>query len=415
MIKKKTLIKVYYSVLLFYFIYTPEIFLLIDVPLQSYVIVSCFFGYLIINFLFKISFSKQIKIFKDKKLKMLFIGIFLATFYFTIVAILTNNELRLFQNLYIIAQTTVIICFFDKLSKFGLGKFEKIELLYRIVAVQGIFSLVMLISSNFRQIALNLYYLGKTENVFISSMRIYGISGDYTFFTPVFHGLLIAVAVYLFLYENKKFIIYIPFILITTFLNGRTGLFIAMVGIILILFVYSLFYFEKIYKVILIFLTLCLSLYLVILFLKSFVNPTYLWIMSGIKEFLSFLNGGDRLGTFEVLSDMFLFPEGNKIIFGQGFRLYGNQKGFIHSDIGYVNDLFMGGLIYCFILYISEIVYIFQYSHIKEKEKKITLSLLFFLSLAISNYKGEAARMGLVLVGIIFIKYLLDQPNESFD
>ena len=44
------------------------------------------------------------------------------------------------------------------------------------------------------------------------------------------------------------------------------------------------------------------------------------------------------------------FPEGMEFVFGRGHRVYGEaakQAGYTASDIGFVNDMFMGGLIYC--------------------------------------------------------------------
>ena len=150
--------------------------------------------------------------------------------------------------------------------------------------------------------------------------------------------------------------------------------------------------------------------------IKNYYLPTYLWITQSFTEVFAWIKGGENQGTIDTLSKMLLFPNGWGMVFGEGFRLYGNSMGYIHSDIGYVNDMFMGGLIYCTILYITIFRYLADFkSRTMIMSHKFLLSFMFILSLSIANYKGEALRGGLILLGVVFIKFLLDWDDSVCD
>ena len=136
---------------------------------------------------------------------------------------------------------------------------------------------------------------------------------------------------------------------------------------------------------------------------------TFNWLASGFQDLINFFNG-QKTGNFATLSNMWLFPTGVNAIFGMGFRLYNNLHGFPRSDIGYVNDMFMGGVIYIAILYTTVYrVILYGLSNRKGISNRINwaLSISFVIILLFSNYKGEVMRSGLVLTIMFVIKYVL--------
>ena len=98
-------------------------------------------------------------------------------------------------------------------------------------------------------------------------------------------------------------------------------------------------------------------------------------------------------------------------VFGYGVRVYGGNASniwFGTSDIGFINDLFMGGIIYMVLLYgtiIASLAACHKKSGKVVRDSKIFLA--FGVVLLIANYKGEVARSGMVLTAIIFLGYLL--------
>ena len=101
-------------------------------------------------------------------------------------------------------------------------------------------------------------------------------------------------------------------------------------------------------------------------------------------------------------------------LFGYGFRLYGTQAmihGYASSDIGYINDLFMGGLLYVVLLYASIFFFIYVTGY-RNRGSRI-LIVPYTMMLLIANYKGEAMRSGLILTAILALIYLFSTSGES--
>lgn len=414
-LNKRNIMLYIYFFITFYLIYTPEFFLAIGLPLKSQMIIYLFTGYIVLKMLLHKIFNKKFYLGWNKELTLFFIGIFISAFYFFLVALYNEQSTRFLQNTYILVQILSLTYIFSRLDLLGLSKQKKIDFIYYISLLQSFFVILSLLFSSFKNLSLNLYYLGRPENVFISKMRIFGISGDYTFFTPIFHGLLISVAVYLVLFEDKKkYLIFLPFLFISTMVNGRTGIYIALINIIIMCLIYMIFNFSKVYKILLIAISIAILAFFIVIIIPLISQPTYVWLVQSFNDVKSLILDGEKEGTISILSDMIYFPTGWSLIFGKGLRLYGNQVGMPHSDVGYINDLFMGGIMYCVILYSTIITYVLKYTgKVMKNINKIVLALIFIITIAIANFKGEASRTGLILLGIVILKFLIDYNYEE--
>ena len=406
MINKKKITNFFVALVLFYFIYTPEFFVMLGFPIRSQYITVITFLFIVFYIFIKICLRKKADLFIDKELFVLFLNIFFASIYFLIVALLNSEDTRFLQNIYIIVQVCVIIFFLQKLNDSN-NKNIKLITLFRLAALQGIISLIMLIIPSTKDIALRLYYLGGEENYFISAMRIFGLSSDYTFFTPIYHGFLISIGVYLSLFKKLNLFKYLPFILVAVVLNGRTGLILATGLSTFVFLAYTISNSSKLYDSLKVIVIVFLSLIIIINILET-INPrTYAWIYSSFEELYYLLFRNEATGTFSTLDTMFLLPTGVSLLFGEGFRLYGNTKGLIHSDIGFVNDLFLGGILYTSILYTAQLIFFSKLSFVHKKYDRVILFSIFLATWLVSNYKGESSRGGLILIGMIITKFIL--------
>lgn len=356
----------------------------------------------------------------SKNIAILIIGIFLSSIYFVIVAFTSSNELRLLQNNFIIIQILNITIIISELSHMKYNRMEIIKFILNITLIQGIISILMVLFPAFKQVAVKLYLIGSaSENIFITSKRIYGISGDYTYFTPIYHGIIANLVCVLPIFKGWKYLLYLPFILITILLNGRTGFAMFIIGTIISYIV--LFYKQKIIKKVVkyafIFTVVCIMSLSVI---KIAAPDTYKWIASGVEDTVNLIMYKELEGNYSSLFDEMLYlPEGKDLIIGKGHRVYaqeGREKGYIPSDIGYVNDLFMGGIIYITILYISIVKFIFYKNKniIKENDFyhiNMAMSVSMLIIILISNYKGECMRSGGILLGVVLIKIILTSSN----
>lgn len=400
-----------YFVLIFYFIYLPDIPILFNIPIRAEIFVAVAFFYIIVK-LFIYDRRGLCLILWNKDLTKLYISIFVSASYFFIVAIFNDKDPRIFQNLFILFHLFVIIYLLNRVVSIEDDIYDGIVILFQTAAAQGIISIIMIFSSKLRSLAFALYYIEANENYFIERIRIFGISGEYTFFTPVYHGLLLALILYLYLFHNKNYFIYSFFIMVAIALNGRMGLLIAIILSIIILLYYLVTHFTRLYKIILLLSISVFAVTISLLMLNYFLPLTISWIKDGFIDIINFLFRDEFTGNFEVLDNMLIFPEGKDFIFGKGFRLYLNNFGYPSSDIGFSNDLFMGGIIYVLILYIGQFRYLFANNN-ERNTNEFCLSLLFLTTLIVSNFKGESSRGGLILLGIIILKYLLVDMNKS--
>lgn len=356
----------------------------------------------------------------NKSVLWLFSGIFIASVYFAIRAIIGSYDIRLMQNLFILVQIVHIIIIIDLMKYLKLTTDQMVQTLLNLALLQGIITILMIVFPSLKEIALSLYYLNREENVFISRMRIYGISGDYTFFTPIYHGILCGVALFYSVFRSPKYFIYLPFILLAILMNGRFGILVFLLAPI-ILVAYTLINGKVNLK------ALKISFYTILvigtgMFIIMLVAPfTYDWIVSGIMEVVNLVIYGEKVGNVDVLTDMFHFPKGIGFLLGEGHRIIGRDGralGYIPSDIGYVNDMFMGGIVYVSMLYGS----IFSFILRNDKKRSATvksevmlpslISKYLLFALLLANLKGEVMRGGLVLVGAIFIKLIFVKSKE---
>lgn len=406
----------------FYLIYTPNLTPLLNIRIAGhslakyYVLSAC--AIIVIMYFALIRKKMQQKI-HTRCLSTLFLGIILASTYFCCRALfrtdITVVELRVVQNNFILLQLMYFIVLFDILKTIGKKTEEILKFVLNLAVIQGIICILMVIFPGLKSIALNLYYMGAEENVFISASRLYGISEDYTFGTQIYHGMLSSVTIILGVLWNKKYFVYFPFCFLASILNGRTGLLIF--GACMILFFFMLILSGKIKAKTLGYVTTIFFLIIIAMQITKVSAPdTFDFIQLAISDTMNIIENGELSGTYNSLvNNMMYWPEGINFIFGAGERVYLNEK-YSHSDIGYVNDMFMGGVVYCTILY-STILIFFLKCNKKQTEKwrnvNFICSIIMIVTLFIGNFKGETLKGGILLLGAIIIKLILNQEVDD--
>lgn len=347
------------------------------------------------------------------QLKIFVIGVILSLGYFAFRAMLSGNDPRVFQNVIIILNVISLVLWLEVLRKyFHFTKNDVLTWMLWMVVVQCFFALIMLASSGIRATILAKTATNIIDNQFVYGERLYGISSDYTFFTPIYHSIMGLISVYMGMNFQKKYYMFLPFCVFIIVLNGRTGLITLALGFILILMKRMVTSFVGLFQVAIIVLVSVGFIFLGLEFLQSIQPDTYTWIVTGFEDTLALIFEGSKQGNYEQLTGSFLmFPSGLVYwIFGYGVRVYAGNKSniwFGTSDIGYINDLFMGGITYMFILYSTIVSYLMSCNRKSGTiARSSMLFLAFLLVLVIANYKGEASRSGMVLTAIIFMGYL---------
>ncbi len=129
----------------------------------------------------------------------------------------------------------------------------------------------------------------------------------------------------------------------------------------------------------------------VVVFFFYAQTDNFKWIWKGVTETILFF-GGNSTGFYEDISQMVIFPQNDELLFGTGSIIFYNEL--IRSDIGYINDLFLGGILFIIIYYGNILLYTWKsYSKFNNK----ILGLICVLFLLVSNLKGLAFHRGELL------------------
>lgn len=400
----------------FFIFYMPTIHIYTGISAQ-YVAIAIF-G---VNFIFNYKYlNKKIL---QKKLRWLLGGTILASIYYCFRALIAGN-FEIDTNVLAIIQIVNIVILIKYLLALNYKSIDLIRFILNIGLIQSVIGILMFIIPSFRQVAFTLYLTGKPDHFsWITGYRIYGITSDYTYMTPLFHGMLGVVAGVYGVCINYKYLIYLPFLLFIIAVNGRTGILIMAVGLILsfaILFIKGI----KVKKVLGYTIIILFSALLGMFILKIISTETYDWIISGIQDTVDLIKYNDKQGNYGALFGTMLYlPDGMGIIFGEGHPVFGGwarKFGYTYgSDIGFINDIFMGGIVYIVVLYTTN--FKFLISSCKKSATSIihqinkSISVTFVVLLLIANYKGDSMRASMLLLGMIFVKIAILYGIKEID
>lgn len=298
------------------------------------------------------------------------------------------------------------------LKKKNLSTDQYFLLIISVGLLQALIAIGTILIPEFKQLVINQYIrFGYGEKLSsLAYFRNYGLAAGLLYSTPILQSIIAIIAVYLSINKSKIYIIYVGLIAMSAVINARTAVVVIAVGILLLVFLNSF----SIKRMLLFFSLLLLFsfvIYKIIPFIMDLMPDTFMWIQTGINEIVSFISG-DATGYFSYVAkkDIYRLPPNLSLLWGEGYRVMGGYKGF-SSDIGYINDLWFGGLLYVLFLY----SYFFSLSLklIMKKKKLVSFVGMFMLILyPILNIKGIAYTMNdftnffiLTYVVIVVTKY----------
>lgn len=209
-------------------------------------------------------------------------------------------------------------------------------------------------------------------------------------------------------------------IAIATILNSRTGLLVYLISIVLSL----LYVLQKgdIRKIISTFIAIGLLIIAgsKILDIMSTNEYTAGWFQAGIKSIQNFMSGNRTSNTSgDAMSMLFQdnfwkFPTFPRIIFGTGHSLYG-AEGYAHSDVGYVNEIWLFGILGCLLLYGK----IIEMCGMMKKSTRIPVfdyaAVFLLISYFFFNIKGAALGYNPGAVVMFFIIFVGTYQATSYE
>lgn len=276
--------------------------------------------------------------------------------------------------------------------------------------VQSVISTVGVVNPQFNRFVNNeLLFYEKSYNFGIQ-YRGFGMSDDYFFTMPVVQGFAMVFCLFYVFKEKYLYLIPVPFLLLSISFNARIG-FTPVVVFTVLSLVFLVKRSEFKLRAVLLFIGAVVLFTLYFdpnLFWKSKfdqgVSFGYSFFDVTLKYFFS--NQMDDSDNYAVLKEMAFLPERNDLVFGTGENIfYSNHK---NSDIGYVNQLFYGGIIYLFLQFSVVFVAFYQSFKVSKRLREHTQArfvlVVALITFILSNVKGYffLVKPGLRMVFLLF-------------
>lgn len=416
--------KVYLSVFLFMFIFMPPIFPYINILyiLDVFAVIAIVTKYKSEYLL--ICTNKTISWFKNTFFIFSVVTIMHNILDWTIGEQLEVNEYIV--NIYrivgvevlIIACSVYVVCY---CLKNNLDFKQLCSCFMYAGLVQSIFAVIMVISPSAKTFFNNLFVMhtyGSIENSGIKSWifneRLYGFANVLYDGFGYGTGIIAGIAIWLMLEEKKiniKYVLYVLVLIIVPVLNSITGFFIALLAVILkggqIIKNKGIKFNSLIYCVLLI-----ASAAGGLLILNNRATAAINRLFSNI---MAILGKNDQITSYSNLMrpSYWILPTGiiDKFI-GTGHTIYTTTQ-FGHSDVGYINMIWMVGIIGCIWLYSIFIIPI--YTEYRKSETDLKKSILLFLIIAFLFFElkgiGVAINTGMPI--IITLMYMAALEEEG--
>lgn len=400
--------KLFLVLFLFFFIYTPQL-----LPVDFLHVIA------IIAFSLIIFYRNMIvKTMNLKYLQWIYLYLWFLIIYLIFVIIVNSSGLRnlstyLYYFLEIIPAAIIVVFLFLK-NKYNL---EKIIHIFLIVGfLQSIVAIIFFIFSDIRYAYIDYMISMGASEVFqqLAYHRMYGISSNLTYATPIFQGVLASVALYFALMKNWKYVIYVPFIAFSAVINSRTAMVVLVMGVLIIIlhFIKTLSL-KSMSKLLVIIVFIFAALIVALEWFKKSTSYTFKWIADGYDEIKRFLLG-ERTGYFNYITneEKWILPDSWNFIFGEGTYIVWGTSSRVASDIGWVNDFWYGGLLYVVIIYSSLFIcyLILRFKKGVSQDIKFIFDLIF-ITFIIMNFKGVAVTVNEVLIFalILFLSIILNK------
>jgi len=382
-LKEKKIVKKYnvlIIILLFLFIYEPPLFSINILHILG----AVSWLYIVVNI------RAIFNIMNGSKIIRVFILFLILFFYLILVATINDNSFissvsYIYWILDILPACIMFTVYFTRKSY---NIYDVLNLILIVGTIQGVIAISSFLIPNVKLFFINrlLDYGYSDVYLVLSEFRMYGFASNLTFSAPITQAVISIISIYLAIDRNWKYILVTPIIVFSAIINARTAFIIFVIGILALVISNRNIKLKKVFKalIICIFMICIITIGLSFLYKKS--SATYDWITMGIDEILTFFNGNKSQGKyFEYFtgSDRYVLPKGFGILFGVGERIMG-------SDIGYINDIWLGGIIYSitsYIIFSSFLLDIFKKNSLNGHVNKF-LAVFFLGTLIVSNIKG---------------------------
>lgn len=291
------------------------------------------------------------------------------------------------------------------------------DVLLWVGTIQGILSLISFAIPSFQsytlQKAINYGFNEAKFNSFLRR-RYFGFAYNLVTYTPLVQSSLLIYAIHKERTGRIRYLIFAPFLLFSAIMNARSPILLIAVGIVMMLFVGG-----NIKRNVALFIFTAATLVVVSYFLtriEAISYRSYSWLMNGIEELSSIIRLDSSNSYISGVRNITnLFPQGKNFLFGTGAIVIGSSIQSVSTDIGYVNYLWLGGIVFFFVIniyFIKAETRIINNVRTNDSVKVFAVHIL--LTTLIFNYKMPIFLINEYSIIIILVYYIshLDYVRE---
>jgi hypothetical protein len=388
---KKILSSFFIFIFLFFFIYTPYLFFPANI-----IHLLTLYAILMLVTLYRRAFLKLIQ---NKAIKNFTTGMLIVVAYcFMIVAFTSQDFISLYGYSSMLLEVLPCSIFLSLyLKRHALNYEYLIIILLNVALLQALIAFIMFINPDIRALSILIQESNNKDFTtagtlsYWSQLRMFGLANGYTFAMPVFQGVMASIALLFAFRKSSLYLLYIPPLLFSVMINARIGLIIFLAcSLFVLIHIAASYKFRTLLKgTIYIFFILFLFFTFAMDIINYYSQATGAWLQQPLEIAQNIITGESEVEELFPIKEMTVFHGDIGIIIGTGKNIFGEKGGVLgSSDIGYINDLFFGGIITVAILYSTVLLYLF--ASFKKGHLSKLISTIMIISLFIANIKGSA-------------------------
>lgn len=271
--------------------------------------------------------------------------------------------------------------------------------------IESLFSAAAYMVYEIQTFLLNLMSFS-TDNELVQYMRewrMYGMADGMTYAMPILQGIIGIILLLYALHREISYIIFVPFICLSGLINARTTIVVLLAGILFILISCHFLKLKTMKRAAAVGMFALAGMFIFSRFQQGKANTQ--WLQDGFREILAFLSGKLEGYFYIVFQDENVASRFLKLPAGWGL-LFGNGS-IPPSDIGYIRDIWAGGILMAAVLYgiyamMLKQIYVYASMHVSEKIARNAIVFLAIVLFAV-NVKGEICCINEVSNLVVFL------------
>lgn len=276
---------------------------------------------------------------------------------------------------------------------------EIIDLIIFAATIQGVISVITFFVPSIQNFIISTMVRNGYSDAYLkfTSYRLYGVSYSMLFGMPIANSIIGVIALYRGLSKGWKYLVYAILITFSAIVNARISFIVLIISLVYIL--YEVVRFRGAKNIIKVFRLLVYTGFILVVgtWIFNYMSGSYErivtgWI-SGLQNTIALIFNEDNASSYYSYyrGDLkWQLPEGIlSKFFGTGQRVIRGNSTY-RSDIGYINDIWLGGFFYSILIYLSVIrETVHLNSWFKKKNGFRLAGIILLIILIVVNIKGS--------------------------